>query len=128
MKALIQYFDEGKTCFIDEDIPTQSKEWLSHPVFEGVALKHLVTGAQTKGAMSSHLVRVRKGHSIGEHIHEESLEVHDVLCGKGECLLDKKLISYESGVTGIIPQAVPHSVTALDEDLYILAKFIPALM
>lgn len=103
--------------------------WNAHPQFRGVSLKHLVTGAQTGGALSAHLVRVEAGCCLEEHVHAGSLELHEVLRGGGDCALGERTVRYEPGACGLIPAGVAHSVRAdAGEDLYILAKFAPALL
>jgi quercetin dioxygenase-like cupin family protein len=103
--------------------------WNPHPRFPGVALRHLVTGAQTNGALSAHLVRVSAGCCLEEHVHPGSVELHEVARGTGLCQLAEKSVRYAPGVCGLIPAGVAHSVRAdAGEDLYILAKFAPALL
>lgn len=103
--------------------------WNPHPSFPGVALKHLVTGAETGGALSAHLVRVEPGCCLQEHIHADKLELHEVVRGAGTCALADKTVRYEPGACGLIPAGVPHSVRAdAGEPLFILAKFAPALL
>lgn len=103
--------------------------WNPHPSFRGVALKHLVTGADTGGALSAHLVRIEAGCRLEEHSHAGSLELHEVVRGAGTCALADKSVAYAPGACGLIPAGVPHSVRAhAGEDLYILAKFAPALL
>jgi len=103
--------------------------WNPHPTFPGVALKHLVTGADTRGALSAHLVRVEPGCCLLEHVHPDKLELHDVVQGAGTCALADKTVRYEPGACGLIPANVAHSVRAdAGESLYILAKFAPALL
>lgn len=103
--------------------------WNPHPSFTGVALKHLVTAADTNGALSAHLVRVEPGCCLKEHIHADKLELHEVVRGAGTCALADKNVRYEPGACGLIPAGVPHSVRAdAGEPLFILAKFAPALL
>lgn len=103
--------------------------WNPHPSFPGVALKHLVTGAETGGALSAHLVRVEPGCCLMEHVHAANLELHEVVRGAGTCSLAHKTVRYEPGACGLIPAGVAHSVRAdAGETLYILAKFAPALV
>ena len=51
-----------------------------------------------------------------------------VLEGQGKAFLNGKEIEYESGVSVVIPADIKHSVIAGNEDLYLLAKFAPALL
>jgi quercetin dioxygenase-like cupin family protein len=107
---------------------TLSKEvpWNAHPTFKGVYLKHLVTGKDTNGKFSCHLVKVEAGYEIGLHTHEGKWELHEVLEGSGECIIAGKKIPYHPEITAIIPENIEHRVKA-DQELYLLAKFIPAL-
>lgn len=103
--------------------------WNPHPRFAGVALKDLVTGADTGGALSAHLVRIDAGAELSSHVHDGSLELHEVVQGSGVCTLGKRQAVYRPGVCGLIPAGVAHSVRAdAEEELYILAKFAPALL
>lgn len=106
----------------------ESLEWNYHGAFKGVALKHLVMGDQTEGKLSCHLVRIEAGCEIGDHIHESNWELHEVVGGTGTCFLGDKKVEYEAGISAVIPEGKPHRVVAGDEDLYILAKFVPALV
>ena len=101
--------------------------WSKHPTFEGVELKHIVTGKETAGAYSFHLVRIAPGKSILDHIHDPQLETHEVIAGKGVCINDGQEIEYVPGVISIMPTKVHHEVHAGDEGLYLFAKFMPAL-
>lgn len=102
--------------------------WHEHPTFAGVALKHLITSTNTDGKFSSHLVRVQSGYEIGEHIHAGKWELHEVIAGHGKCIMNNEEVEYYEGVAAVVPSDIPHIVKALEEDLYILAKFVPALI
>ncbi len=112
--------------------PTNSKSfadisWSKHPTFEGVELKHILTGKDTNGSFSYHLVRIAPGKSIGNHIHENQTETHEVISGSGYCFNDGEKLDYSSGIISIFPSNVSHEVTASKEGLYLFAKFFPAL-
>jgi quercetin dioxygenase-like cupin family protein len=119
---------EGKVCVSSGAAMVESLPWNNHPKFMGVALKHLLTAADTDGKFSSHIVRVQAGCEIGEHIHPGKWELHEVLQGQGTCLIDGKVVEYEPGTSAAIPSDLPHSVRAHGEDLYLMAKFVPALV
>lgn len=106
-----------------EDIP-----WNKHATFPGVYLKHLVKGDQTDGKFSCHLVRVEAGCELGEHIHADNWEIHEIAAGEAVGYLEGKEMTYAPGTTAIIPAGLKHRVVAGDKDLYIRAKFIPALV
>ena len=119
----------------DTDTDLAALPWNPHPRFAGVALKHLVTGADTGGALSAHLVRIQAGAELSSHVHKASLELHEVVRGSGVCTMGGCETAYQPGVCGLIPAGVAHSVRANagqdgqhGEALYILAKFTPALL
>jgi quercetin dioxygenase-like cupin family protein len=113
----------------NRDTDLAALPWNPHPTFPGVAMKHLVTGSDTDGTLSAHLVRVEPGCCLMEHVHPDKLELHEVVLGAGTCALAGKTVRYEPGACGLIPANVAHSVRADAENfLYILAKFAPALL
>ena len=91
-------------------------------------MKHLVTGADTNGTSSVHLVKVNPGCCIGDHIHQGKSEIHQVVAGEGRCLLGEREIAYAEGVVAVIPADRPHSVVADEPGLFLLAVFSPALL
>lgn len=125
---VFEKFESGKVSFLNDDINASEIPWNSHPTFKGVYLKHLITGSQTNGTLSCHLVKIEPNCTIDNHIHEGKLEVHEVIHGKGCCHIGDRKIPYESGSIALIPSDINHKVTADQEGLYILAKFSPALL
>ncbi|WP_043633486.1 cupin domain-containing protein [Desulfovibrio sp. TomC] len=105
------------------DIP-----WKDHPAFAGVALRHLVTAADTEGALSCHLVRLDPGASLASHVHDGQWELHEVVAGSGTASLNGAPADYLPGVAAVIPRSVPHEVTAGEQGLTLYAKFFPALL
>ena len=121
------YCESGEIVFKDGNRKIGDFPWNEHPAFAGVSLKHLLTGNDTDGNFSCHLVRVAAGCKIGNHIHEGKWELHEVLCGQGICQMGSVRIPYQPGVVAAIPADVLHEVQA-DEEIYLLAKFVPALL
>lgn len=126
-KKLFETFNDGKLLLPDDTVSFSEIPWSEHPSFEGVALKHIVTSKQTDGAFSYHLVRIAPNKKIGNHIHAEQLETHEVIVGNGICINDSTELTYEPGVISILPKGIPHEVIAGEDGLYLFAKFIPAL-
>lgn len=120
----------GNEIVIDRDgaRPGDQLPWIPSPKFDGVAMRNLLTGAGTEGRLSAHLVRIEPGKAIGEHVHEGSLEVHEILEGSGVGILPGDRREYRAGVVSLIPQGVLHEVRAGEEGLLLLAKFAPALV
>lgn len=126
--SINQDFANGCICTTNASASAAMLEFIPHQTFKGVALKHLVTGAQTGGALSCHLVRVEPFCALALHKHAANLEIHEVLTGSGQCLLDHNVTTYRPGTVSIIPQNINHEVSAGAEGLYILATFAPALL
>jgi len=125
---ILQAFQEGQVFSAAQEEHVKDLPWHEHPKIQGVALKHLITAKDSDGKFSSHLVRVNHGCEIGTHIHEGKWELHEVLGGCGKCRIDQKEVDYRAGVMAVIPADIPHVVAATESDLYILAKFVPALL
>ena len=107
---------------------SNGNEYTPHKIFKGVSLKHLVKGDMSEGRISSHLVKVEPFCSLDDHAHSEQYEIHEVIQGTGECLIDGEKLQYTPGTVAVIPQNTNHSVKAGEKGLYILAKFAPALL
>lgn len=125
--ATFAAFDAGTLAGLPERRAFADLPWQPHPKFAGVALKHLLTAADTQGQFSYHLVRIDAGCSIGNHVHPEQLETHEVIAGAGLCVNAGVETEYHPGVLSIFPANVPHEVRAGNEGLRLFAKFIPAL-
>ncbi|MBN2509680.1 MAG: hypothetical protein JXB03_05360 [Spirochaetales bacterium] len=121
-------FEKGCVQIDGIRIDACTLDWNEHPSFKGVYLKHLITGSLTKGRFSSHLVRIDAGAEIGTHVHESQLELHEVIAGSGFCEIENTQADYMAGVCAIIEAAASHRVQAGNGGLYMLAKFIPALV
>lgn len=127
-KTLFDRFDrEGRLRIPGVETAFEDLPWTKHPSFEGVELKAIVSGKETGGKFSYHLVRIAPHRMIGEHVHQTQLETHEVIAGSGLCVNGGEELVYEPGVVTILPRNVPHAVTAGDGGLYLFAKFIPAL-
>ncbi|MDR2925290.1 MAG: cupin domain-containing protein [Azoarcus sp.] len=100
------------------------RNWQAHPQFAGVALKHLLTAADTGGAFTYHLVRIEPGCAIGEHMHATQWETHEVIAGCGVCRNGGEDIAYRAGVIALIEPGARHSVTGGLEGLLLFAKFL----
>lgn len=116
----IHYSDHSKNI---SDI-----EWVEHPKFKGVYLKHMIKGANTNGLFSSHLVKIDPNCFLDTHCHEEQWELHEVIEGEGTCQLIDKNFDYHLGKMTVIPKGAKHKVQAGKNGLTLLAKFFPALL
>lgn len=126
-KQLFEKFNNGTMVIPGKTIDFRTLAWNKHPVFEGVELKHIITGAETDNQFSYHLVRIAPEKAIKNHIHETQLETHEVIAGEGICINDGARLAYEEGTISIIPAGIPHEVIAGKDGLYLFAKFMPAL-
>lgn len=94
----------------------------------GVTLKHLVTGADTGGVLSCHLVRLSPGSTIAPHVHEGRWELHEVVEGSGSCRVGETVLAYAPGTLAPLPPDRPHRVDAGPDGLVLRATFTPALL
>ena len=122
-------------CFENGDIATalsvihsEEIDFCPHAKFKGVSLKHLVKGEMTDNQISCHLVKVEPFCTLETHIHENNLEIHEVIYGGGVCEIAENKVDYKVGSIGVIPANTPHKVIAGENGIYILAKFTPALL
>lgn len=122
-----EYFDKGMLSLPEGNVRFETLAWVSHPVFEGVDLKHLVRGASSDGHFSYHLVRIMQGMKISMHVHEEQVETHEVLAGSGVCFNNGVMLNYVPGVISIFAADTAHEIIAGEEGLFLFAKFFPAL-
>ncbi len=124
---LFESFNRGTLKLPEKSVEFADIPWCRHPEFEGVELKHIVTGANTEGRFSCHLVRIAPHKRIGNHIHQTQVEIHEVIDGAGVCINGGTELIYKTGIVSVIPSGVPHEVDAGETGLYLFAKFVPAL-
>lgn|GEM_PF-139948 len=127
-KILFAAFEQGELALPGKRVMFAEQDWQPHSQFTGVALKHLLTVADTDGAFSYHLVRIEPGCAIGEHMHATQLETHEVIAGTGVCRSRNEDIAYRIGVIALIEAGARHAVAAGGEGLLLFAKFIPPLL
>ena len=120
-------FDNGSIYLPDINGIIASEPWNKHVKFQGVCMKDIITGTGTEGAFSVHFVKIESRCSIGEHLHEGKAELHEIIAGSGNCFIDGKEVFYSPGDFALIPCDTLHSVTAGDNGLFLIAKFVPAL-
>jgi quercetin dioxygenase-like cupin family protein len=121
-------FDSGSAATLAGAIPSGSLEWIPHPKFKGVFLKHLLTAAATEGALSCHLVSLAPGSRMELHVHEGKAELHEVMEGAGLLQLGDRQVEYRPGCLTFIPPNSPHAIVAGEKGLSLFAKFLPALV
>ena len=127
MENIFDSFDSGRLDLPGGELLISEAQWKAHPDFKGVEIKAAVTGADTGGKFSCHLVRIAPGCEIGEHIHKEQTELHEVMDGSGICINEGVQIRYECGVLSVMREGTPHRVVAGEKGLRLFAKFVPAL-
>lgn len=122
------FFNDGALFSETAGCDIESLPWNPHPSFRGVSMKNLLSGSDTAGRLSCHLVRIDPGCEIGNHLHDGKLELHEVIDGEGSCTVGEKVLQYRAGVVSFIPDNKYHRVEAGDRGLFLLAKFSPALI
>lgn len=121
-------FEKGTICTISDIVNVGDIEFRPHAKFKGVSLKHLVTGKMTNHQISCHLVKVEPFCTLDTHVHENNVEIHEVIYGDGTFYIADNTVGYNLGSIGVIPANVSHKVEAGENGIYILAKFTPALL
>lgn len=125
-KTTFEAFNTGLLALPTKTVALENCDWKDHPKFEGVSLKCILSGEDTNGAFSFHLVRIAPNKQIDFHIHAEQVETHEVIAGSGYCINDGVKLDYAPGTLSIFPKAIEHKVVAGEEGLYLFAKFFPA--
>ncbi len=121
-------FEKGTLFMNGENINIENLPWNEHPTFKGVFLKHVIKGKSTNNQLSCHLVKINPDCEIGLHNHAGKTELHEIIDGFGECVIEQDKLNYQKGTTGFIPADKNHLVKAGNQGLFILAKFFPALL
>lgn len=124
---LFMEFEHGRLVGSSVEKRFSELAWNSHPSFAGVALKHLVTGKDSGGLFSYHLVRIDPDCAIGDHSHDPQVETHEVIAGAGVCHSGEMAFEYLPGAIAILCPKIRHSVDAGNEGLLLFAKFMPPL-
>ncbi len=121
-------FENGSLFTILNKKELSEGEWNPHQKFAGVSLKNLAVSSDSGGRVSCHLVRVEPGYKLSLHSHENNMEIHEVISGSGTLKLGGNNYEYKSGSVAVIPEGLEHEIIAGSEGMYILAKFIPAIV
>jgi len=127
-KKLSEIFEQGVVIFPGAETGADVKPWYPLPGCSGVFLKDLVTGKETGGKFSYHLVRIWKDCEVADHDHETQWEWNLVIGGKGTFVIGDKEVTTVPGQTFVTPPKNHHTVSAGHEDLSLLALFVPALV
>ncbi len=127
MSDILNFIEVG--CIVTEEGSANAADlaWNPHPRFSGVHLRNVITGSNTNGEFSVHLVRIGPGMEIGEHFHQDQTEFHFVLAGDGKCVLGERTLVYRPGNMAVMPPNAPHRVAAGAGGLVLQAVFSPAL-
>ena len=126
-KELYEAYEKGTLSLAGETIHFENLPWVSHPVFSGVRLKHIITSKETAGAFSYHLVVIDPEKRMGLHCHEQQVETHEIIAGSGVCRNKEAEYPYFPGVISLFEKATQHEVIAGEDGLFLFAKFFPPL-
>ena len=124
MNAFFETFSKGMILCGAICTSAASLTWHAHKSFAGVFLKNLLTDECTDGMLSCHLVRIAPKMSIGLHSHPDSIELHEVIAGRGTCTTQDGMLPYAPGTISVIARDMPHEVHAGEDGLYLFAKFV----
>ncbi len=101
--------------------------WDKHPRFEGVYTKNIFIGSETNNNINAMIVKIEPNHEIGMHKHAGKFELHEIIDGNGEAVIDTKKVDYSPGVISLIPADIEHCIRAGRKGIILLAKFSPSL-
>lgn len=127
MHDIFDAFAHGTVITPRSATPAETLAWNPSPAFPGVALRHLITGADSNGRFSLHQVRLDPGAEIGEHTHPGNWELHQVIHGSGTLVRADGETAYRPGSAAALPENEPHAVRAGADGLGLLAVFVPPL-
>lgn len=82
-------FENGTLAVGGATTDLVSLPWKEHKDFKGVFLKNIVTGELTDGLFTCFMVQIEAGMKIGLHTHPSSIELHEVIAGRGKCLTEQ---------------------------------------
>lgn len=125
--GIVDLFDGAKIIYPEKEVEAKDAVWYRHPDYEGVFLKDLVQGKDTGGQFSCHVVKIEKECEVGCHSHDGRWEFNEAIEGDGVFIFGDKEVRFGPGYSFATPPGVSHTVVAEGRDLYILAKFVPAL-
>jgi quercetin dioxygenase-like cupin family protein len=127
-KRIADSIEQGAVLFPGFETDIAEIPWSPHSRWEGVFLKDLVTGKETDGKLSYHLVRINPDCEVGDHDHKTQWEWNLIISGNGIFVIGDKEVTIEPGQSFVAPPGVHHIVSAGDEELLVLAIFTPALV
>lgn len=127
-KHMGELFEKGAVLFPGFETGGTEIPWSPHSKWGGVFLKDLVTGKDTDGQISYHIVRITADCEVGDHDHKTQWEWNLIISGNGVFVIGDKEVTIEPGQTFVTPPGIHHIVSAGDEDLMVLAIFTPALV
>lgn len=126
-RDISEAFEQEAVLFPGLEIGAMEKPWDSYPAWNGVFLKDLVTGNETGGAFSYHLVRVSRNCEVADLDHETQWEWNAAIAGTGSFLHGREVPVVRPGQTFVAPPRTHHTVSAGSDELPLLALFVPAL-
>ena len=127
-KRIADIVEQGAILFPGFGTDVAEIPWSPHPKWEGVFLKDLVTGKETDGNFSYHLVRITADCEVGDHDHKTQWEWNLIISGNGIFVIGDKEVTIMPGQSFVAPPGIHHIVSAGNEDLLVLAIFAPALV
>ncbi|PWR69842.1 cupin domain-containing protein [Methanospirillum lacunae] len=117
----------GRLSFLITKRISTKNPGIPPPGWVGVSLKDIITGKETGGAFSYHLVKITRHCEVPSHDHETQWEWNVILKGTGSFVIQEKETQVTTGETYVTPPGISHTVKAGNSELVITAVFVPAL-
>ncbi|MDR0747177.1 MAG: cupin domain-containing protein [Helicobacteraceae bacterium] len=121
---------ENEALYINGASLVESGEGLyrPHPTFNGVYMKSLIAYDKSAKRINAMLVKIEPRCKIGDHLHDQEFELHEVIYGQAEATINGVSAAYKTGVISLIAPNVKHSVKADETGVVLLAIFTPYLI
>ncbi|MEM5788153.1 MAG: cupin domain-containing protein [Syntrophobacteraceae bacterium] len=102
--------------------------WRSHPIAEGVSIKHFISAKEQDLDVTCMLVKVPVGIEVPEHVHSTQDDILYPLAGRAVMWVDGAgEFILEPGAVIRVPKGIRHKISRVEEELLILDVFSPAL-
>lgn len=112
----------GKEAKLISDI-----SWNEHSKFNGVFIKKLLNSDESDNNLTSMIVKINPGSEIKLHTHIDEAELHEIIEGNGNAMINSQEVRYFPGIISFIPANIKHSIKAGKHGLLLYAKFTPPL-
>lgn len=100
--SISDFMNNGNVFINGKEVRTISNiTWDKHPKFDGVFTKNIFVGTESNN-INAMVIRIEPNHETGMHNHEGKYELHKIIDGNGEAIIDNTKVQYLPGVVSLI--------------------------